>query len=107
MELSKTAALISETEMYSARNYNPLPVVISQGEGSWVWDADGQKYLDMLSAYSAEPRTAIPKIVAALKEQADAPTLTTTFHNDKIEYFLKALPNGRVCKTAATSAEGG
>jgi len=93
MELSKTAALISETEMYSARNYNPLPVVISQGEGSWVWDADGQKYLDMLSAYSAlNHGHRHPKIVAALKEQADALTLTSrAFHNDKMGPFLRKL----------------
>jgi len=93
MELSKTAALISETEMYSARNYNPLPVVISQGEGSWVWDADGQKYLDMLSAYSAlNHGHRHPKIVAALKEQADALTLTSrAFHNDKMGPLLRKL----------------
>lgn len=91
--MSKTAALIRETETYSARNYNPLPVVISRGEGAWVWDVEGRKYLDMLSAYSAlNHGHRHPKIMAALREQADALTLTSrAFHNDKMGPFLKKL----------------
>ena len=51
--MSKSEELIKITERYSARNYNPLPVVVSKAEGVWVEDLDGNRYMDMLSAYSA------------------------------------------------------
>ena len=91
--LSRTAQLIHETEEYSARNYHPLPVVIARGEGVWVWDVEGRKYLDMLSAYSAlNHGHRHPKIIEALFAQAETLTLTSrAFHNDKMGPFLKKL----------------
>jgi ornithine--oxo-acid transaminase len=49
----KTEEIIAQNEKYGAHNYHPLPVVLSRGEGVWVWDVEGKKYLDFLSAYSA------------------------------------------------------
>lgn len=78
--------LIEQTEKYGARNYLPLPIVISRAEGVWVEDPEGNKYLDMLSAYSAVNQGhRHPKIIQALKDQADRVTLTSrAFHNDKL-----------------------
>lgn len=53
--MGRTEELIREVEQYSARNYNPLPVVIARGEGAWVYDVEGRKYLDMLSVLGPEP----------------------------------------------------
>jgi len=93
VRLSKTAAFIQEAELYSARNYHPLPVVIARGEGVWAWDVDGKKYLDMLSAYSAlNHGHRHPKVIGALIEQANTLTLTSrAFHNDKMGPWLKKL----------------
>jgi ornithine--oxo-acid transaminase len=87
--------IISEIESYSAHNYNPLPVVLSQGDGVWVWDTDGKKYLDCLSAYSAlNQGHRHPRIIQALKDQADRITLSSrAFHNDQMGSFLKLLCN--------------
>jgi len=84
--MTKTAQIIQLTEQYGANNYHPLPVVLSKGEGVWVEDPEGNRYLDMLSAYSAVNQGhRHPKIVAALKEQADRITLTSrAFHNDQL-----------------------
>ncbi len=84
---------IALAERYSAHNYHPLPVVIARGEGSWVWDVEGNKYLDCLSAYSAlNQGHCHPRIVAALSEQAGRVTLTSrAFHNDKMGPFLEKL----------------
>lgn len=78
--------VIEQTERFGARNYNPLPVVISEAEGVWVKDPDGNRFLDMLSAYSAVNQGhRHPRIIAALKEQADRVTLTSrAFHNDQL-----------------------
>lgn len=78
--------LIALTEQYGARNYHPLPVVISQAEGVWVEDPEGNRYMDMLSAYSAVNQGhRHPKIIQALKEQADRVTLTSrAFHSDQL-----------------------
>lgn len=88
-----TEAIIQETETYSAHNYHPLPVVLTRGEGVWVWDIDGKKYLDMLSAYSAlNQGHRHPRIVSALIEQANKITLTSrAFHNELMGKFLKKL----------------
>jgi len=87
--LSKTLEIIRETEKYGARNYHPLPVVISHAEGVWVSDPEGNKYMDMLSAYSAlNHGHRHPKIIKALKEQADRVTLTSrAFNNDQLGRF--------------------
>ncbi|MEK4028370.1 MULTISPECIES: ornithine--oxo-acid transaminase [Bacillaceae] len=78
--------IIKQTEKYGANNYHPLPIVISEAEGVWVQDPEGNKYMDMLSAYSAVNQGhRHPKIIQALKEQADRVTLTSrAFHNDQL-----------------------
>lgn len=91
--MSLTEEFIKEAERYSAHNYHPLPVVLSKGEGVWVWDVEGKKYLDCLGAYSAVNQGhRHPKIINALIEQANRITLTSrAFHNDKMGAFLKKL----------------
>ncbi len=86
-------AYIILTKKFSANNYQPLPVVLCRGKGVWVWDIEGNKYLDMLSAYSAVNQGHChPKIVQALKNQADRLTLTSrAFHNDTMALFLQKL----------------
>jgi ornithine--oxo-acid transaminase len=81
-----TNELIAKTMKYGANNYHPLPIVISRAEGVWVEDPEGNKYMDMLSAYSAVNQGhRHPKIIQALKEQADKVTLTSrAFHNDQL-----------------------
>jgi ornithine--oxo-acid transaminase len=90
---SKTAAYLAEVEQYSAHNYHPLPVVLERGEGVWVWDVDGNRYLDMLSAYSAlNQGHRHPAILDAARAQMDSLTLTSrAFHNDQMGPFLKEL----------------
>jgi len=81
-----TNELIAKTEKYGAKNYHPLPIVITRAEGVWVEDPEGNKYMDMLSAYSAVNQGhRHPKIIQALKDQADKVTLTSrAFHNDQL-----------------------
>ncbi|MBI4212642.1 MAG: ornithine--oxo-acid transaminase [Deltaproteobacteria bacterium] len=88
-----TPEYIHEVEEVSAHNYHPLPVVISYAEGAWVMDVDGKRYLDMLSAYSAVNQGhRHPRIIEALKHQADKLTLTSrAFHNDQMGPFLRKL----------------
>ncbi|MBM7646957.1 ornithine--oxo-acid transaminase [Scopulibacillus daqui] len=78
--------IIDQTSRYGANNYHPLPIVVSEAEGVWVKDPEGNKYMDMLSAYSAVNQGhRHPKIIQALKEQADRVTLTSrAFHNDQL-----------------------
>lgn len=85
-EATKSNSLIEQTEKYGANNYHPLPIVISKAEGVWVEDPEGNKYMDMLSAYSAVNQGhRHPKIIQALKDQADRVTLTSrAFHNDQL-----------------------
>ena len=84
MQTSKK--IIDQTEEFGARNYLPLPVVVSKAEGIWVEDPEGNRYMDMLSAYSAVNQGhRHPKVIDALKKQADAVTLTSrAFHNDQL-----------------------
>ncbi|MBN2619940.1 ornithine--oxo-acid transaminase [candidate division WOR-3 bacterium] len=86
-------AYIAMTEKYSARNYHPLPVVLVRGKGVWVWDVEGRKYLDMLSAYSAlNQGHCHPYIAKAAIKQAKRLTLTSrAFHNDQMGLFLQKL----------------
>ena len=88
-----TKDFLQEVDQYSAHNYHPLPVVLVKGEGCWVWDIEGNKYLDMLAAYSAVNQGhRHPKIIAALTEQANKLTLTSrAFHNDQMGPFLRQL----------------
>jgi ornithine--oxo-acid transaminase len=89
----ETARYLEDAERYSARNYHPLPVVLTRGEGIWVWDVEGNRYMDMLSAYSAVNQGhAHPRIVQALIDQAQRLPLTSrAFHNDRMGPFLKRL----------------
>ena len=85
--------LIALEERFAARTYAPVPVVLARGEGCFVWDVDGRRYLDGLSAYSAlNQGHRHPRIVAALVEQAQRLTLTSrAFHNDRMGRFLERL----------------
>lgn len=89
----RTQYFINQDDTWGAHNYNPLDIVIEQGKGVWVYDVDGNKYLDMLSAYSAlNQGHRHPKIINALIEQAGRVTLTSrAFHNDMMGPFLKKL----------------
>lgn len=85
--------VINQTEQYGAHNYDPLPVVVSKAEGIWAEDLEGNRYMDMLSAYSSVNQGhRHPKIIQALKKQADAVTLTSrAFHNDQLGPWYEAV----------------
>jgi ornithine--oxo-acid transaminase len=87
--------LIALELQYGATNYAPLPVVLSRGEGVWLWDVEGRRYLDMLSAYSAVSfGYGHPRLVAALEAQARRLAVTSrAFHSDRLPPFL-----ARVCQ---------
>lgn len=91
--MSRSEDIIRKDNTYGAHNYHPLPVVISKAEGVWVWDPEGKRYLDFLSAYSAVNQGhRHPTIIGALKAQADRVTLTSrAFHNDIMGDFLEKL----------------
>jgi ornithine--oxo-acid transaminase len=80
-------------ETFGAHNYKPLDVVLTRGQGIWVWDVDGNKYLDCLSAYSAVNQGHChPKIIATMMEQAQKLTLTSrAFRNDQLGLFYKEI----------------
>src|SRR5690242_20601090 len=88
-----TQDFITIEEKYGAHNYRPLDVVIERGEGVWVYDVDGKKYLDCLSAYSAVNQGHVqPQILKALLEQARKITLTSrAFRNDQLPLLYKEL----------------
>ena len=95
LEKLTSADAIALEDQYGAHNYHPLPVVLSRGEGVYVWDVEGKKYYDFLSAYSAVNQGHChPKIVWAMVQQAQTLTLTSrAFYNDKLgayeEYVTK------------------
>ena len=95
LEKISSAEAIALENKYGAHNYHPLPVVLNKGEGVYVWDVEGKKYYDFLSAYSAVNQGHChPKIVGAMIEQAQTLTLTSrAFYNDKLgvyeEYITK------------------
>ncbi len=82
-------------DKFGAHNYHPLPVVLAKGEGVYVWDCEGKKYFDFLSAYSAVNQGHChPKIVGALTEQANTLTLTSrAFYNDVLGSYEKYIIN--------------
>ena len=88
-----TERYLDEALRFSAHNYKPLPVVLERGEGVWVWDVEGKRYLDMLAAYSAVNQGhRHPRILAATRAQLDRLTLTSrAFHNDQMGPFLRRL----------------
>ncbi len=92
-QTGRSKELITMAETYSANNYHPLDVAIEKSDGVWVWDADGKKYLDCLSAYSAVNQGHChPVIIDALITQAKKITLTSrAFHNTEMGPFLKEL----------------
>jgi ornithine--oxo-acid transaminase len=86
-------SFIDIEEKYGAHNYHPLDVVIERGEGVWVYDVDGKRYLDCLSAYSALNQGHVhPRILKVLTEQAQKLTLTSrAFRNNQLPLFYKEL----------------
>ncbi|HEY5320536.1 MAG TPA: ornithine--oxo-acid transaminase [Galbitalea sp.] len=89
----QSAAAIALENLHAAHNYHPLEVVVTSGEGAWVTDVTGRKYLDCLAAYSAVNfGHGHPVLVAAAKAQLDRITLTSrAFHNDQLGPFVTAL----------------
>ena len=88
-----TAKAIEQVEEYAAHNYHPLEVVVDRGEGAWVTDVEGRRYLDCLAAYSAVNfGHSHPALINAAKAQLDRITLTSrAFHNDQLGPFVEAL----------------
>ncbi|UAB80495.1 ornithine--oxo-acid transaminase [Marixanthomonas sp. SCSIO 43207] len=91
LEKKATQNAIDLENKYGAHNYHPLPVVLSRGEGVYVWDVEGKKYYDFLSAYSAVNQGHChPKIVGAMTQQAETLTLTSrAFYNDMLGKYEK------------------
>ncbi|MGD1959003.1 MAG: ornithine--oxo-acid transaminase [Fulvivirga sp.] len=91
--LSSSKEAIELENKYGAYNYHPLPVVLAKGEGVYLWDVEGKKYFDFLSAYSAVNQGHChPRIVDALKAQAEKLTLTSrAFHNDVLGRYEKFI----------------
>jgi ornithine--oxo-acid transaminase len=85
--------LIALEDRYGAHNYKPLPVVLTKGLGTKVWDTDGKEYMDFLSAYSAVNQGHChPKIIGALIEQAETLTLTSrAFYNDSLGEYCEFI----------------
>ncbi len=90
---STSAELIRLEDQYGANNYHPLDVVVQRAEGVWVWDVEGNKYLDFLAAYSAVNQGhAHPRIAGVLKAQAERVTLTSrAFRNDQLGPFYEEV----------------
>ena len=95
LEKMSSAEAIALEDKYGAHNYHPLPVVLSRGEGVYVWDVEGKKYYDFLSAYSAVNQGHChPKIVNAMINQAQTLTLTSrAFYNDKLGVYEEFITN--------------
>ena len=91
----KAQQFIDQEDRFGAHNYHPLPVVLSRGKGVYVWDVDGKKYFDFLSAYSAVNQGHChPKIVRALTEQAETLCLTSrAFYNDCLGPYEEFVHN--------------
>ena len=85
----KSQAVFDREDKYGAHNYAPIPVALAKGEGVFVWDVEGKKYYDFMSGYSSlNQGHRHPKIIQALKEQADTLTLTSrAFYNDMLGEF--------------------
>jgi ornithine--oxo-acid transaminase len=93
MSTMKADDFISTEHRLGAHNYKPLDVILSRGEGVWLWDVEGKRYLDCLSAYSAVNQGHChPKILAAMVEQAKKLTLTSrAFRNDQLALFYEEI----------------
>lgn len=90
---TQSEQIMNQTDQFGAHNYHPLPIVVSEAQGVWVRDPEGNQYMDMLSAYSAVNQGhRHPKIIEALKKQADRVTLTSrAFHNDQLGPFYEKV----------------
>jgi ornithine--oxo-acid transaminase len=88
-----TSTFLELENQFSAHNYHPLPVVLSKGQGVYVWDVDGKKYYDFLSGYSAlNQGHCHPKIIASLILQAQKLTLTSrAFHSDQFGEYARFI----------------
>lgn len=116
--ISSEEEAASLIEQYSTKNYNPLPVTITEAEGVWVRDVEGNKYMDMLAGYSALSQGHChPEIIQTAKEQAERLTLTSrAFQNDQLGLFLKdvceitdqdlALPMNSGAEAVETAVKG-
>lgn len=95
LEKLSSAEAIALEDKHGAHNYHPLPVVLSRGEGVYVWDVEGKKYYDFLSAYSAVNQGHChPRIVGAMMQQAQTLTLTSrAFYNDKLGVYEQYVTN--------------
>ncbi|RDY71483.1 MULTISPECIES: ornithine--oxo-acid transaminase [Halobacillus] len=95
MSVISSQNIIDQTQEYGAKNYHPLPIVIAKAEGVWVEDPEGNRYMDMLSAYSAVNQGhRHPRIIQALTDQANRVTLTSrAFHNDQLGPWYE-----KICK---------
>ena len=93
--MNNSQKYIELEDKYGAHNYHPLPVVLSKGDGVYVWDVEGKRYFDFLSAYSAVNQGHChPKIIDALKRQADSLTLTSrAFYNDTLGEYEQYVTN--------------
>lgn len=89
----KTQEFIDLENQFGAHNYKPLDVVLCRGQGIWVWDVEGKKYLDCLAAYSAVNQGHChPRILKALNEQAEQLTLVSrAFRTDQLGPFYKEI----------------
>ncbi|OWF36207.1 ornithine aminotransferase, mitochondrial-like [Mizuhopecten yessoensis] len=108
----KSEAVFHKEQKYGAHNYGPIPVALCRGEGVFVWDVEGNRYYDFLSAYSAVNQGHChPKIIRALKEQADVLTLTSrAFYNDVLgeyEEYMNSLFGYDKVLPMNTGVEGG
>ena len=90
---AKTKSYIAMEDRYGAHNYHPLPVVLKKGKGIYVWDVEGKKYFDFLSAYSAVNQGHChPRIVKALKDQTNKLCLTSrAFYNEAFCEYEKFM----------------
>ena len=90
---SRSQELMELEDKYGAHNYHPIPIVLSRGEGVYVWDAEGKRYFDFLSAYSAVNQGHChSRLVKVLQEQAGRLTLTSrAFYNDVLGEYEKFL----------------
>ncbi|HAE35470.1 MAG TPA: ornithine--oxo-acid transaminase, partial [Bacteroidetes bacterium] len=95
MQTISSARFIELEERYGAHNYHPLPVVLSRGEGALVWDVEGKRYFDFLSAYSAVNQGHChPRLVEVMREQAGILTLTSrAFHNNLLGEYEQYITN--------------
>ncbi|HEX8561451.1 MAG TPA: ornithine--oxo-acid transaminase [Flavobacterium sp.] len=95
LQSTRSEELMALENQYGAHNYHPLPVVLSKGDGVYVWDVEGKRYYDFLAAYSAVNQGHChPKIVSAMMKQAQTLTLTSrAFYNDQLGPYEKFLCN--------------